>query len=98
MPTIPDLSSRAWQEVVTNPQVTVSILEGKGTLMPAFRGRVNEEQAQDLTAYVRAFGPAGLSTPATATSDFAKQFQQLQQQWEALDRQLQEMSKERSKR
>lgn len=98
MPTIPDLTSPAWQQAAANPQLTVSILDGKGALMPAFRGRVNEEQAQDLTAYVRAFGPAGLATPAPGASDFAKQFQQLQQQWEALDKQLQEMSKERSKR
>jgi mono/diheme cytochrome c family protein len=48
MPAIPDFKSAAWQESRTNAQLAASILEGKGTLMPAFRGRVNAAQAQDL--------------------------------------------------
>jgi mono/diheme cytochrome c family protein len=93
MPTIPDFTSRGWHEGVSNPQLLVSILDGKGTLMPAFRGRVSDEQAQDLSGYVRAFGPA-LATPSEApTSDFEKRFREVQAQWYELQRQFHELSK-----
>lgn len=93
MPVIPDFSSRAWQEGVSSPQLVVGILDGKGTLMPAFRGRVSDEQAQDLAAYVRAFGPARAAPPEAATSDFEQRYRELQEQWNELQRQLQELSK-----
>jgi quinol-cytochrome oxidoreductase complex cytochrome b subunit/mono/diheme cytochrome c family protein len=93
MPTLPDFTSRRWQEEVSDPQLTVSILEGKKTLMPAFRGRVTEEQARDLTAYVRAFGPARTRPLDVAADDFEKRYRELQDQWHELHRQLQELSK-----
>jgi ubiquinol-cytochrome c reductase cytochrome b subunit len=92
MPTIQDFTSRTWQEGVGNPQLAVSILDGKGTLMPAFRGRVGEEQAQDLVAYVRAFGPFRPATSEPPPGDFEKRFRELQDQWRELQRQLQELS------
>jgi quinol-cytochrome oxidoreductase complex cytochrome b subunit/mono/diheme cytochrome c family protein len=93
MPSIPDFASRGWQEGRTNPQLVVSILEGKGTLMPAFRGRVSDEQTQDLVAYLRAFGPARASPSVAPASDFEKRYQELQEEWNELQRQLQELSK-----
>jgi hypothetical protein len=93
MPTIPDFTSRAWQEGLNTPQMVVSILDGKGTFMPAFRGRVSDEQAQDLSAYVRAFGPVRAVTPEAPASDFEKRFHEVQDQWYELQRQLQELSK-----
>jgi quinol-cytochrome oxidoreductase complex cytochrome b subunit/mono/diheme cytochrome c family protein len=93
MPSIPAFSSRAWQEGLSNPQLVVSILDGKGTLMPAFRGRISDEQAQDLAAYVRAFGPVRAATTEAAPSDFEKRFREVQDQWYELQRQFQELSK-----
>jgi mono/diheme cytochrome c family protein len=92
MPTIPDFTSRAYQEAVSNPQLVVGILDGKGALMPAFRGRVSEGQAQDLAAYVRAFGPVR-AAPTAPAGDFDKRFRELQDQWDELQRQLRELSK-----
>jgi hypothetical protein len=66
--------------------------------MPAFRGRVSAEQAGDLVAYVRAFGPPGSTTPAQpAASDFERNFRVLRDQWQELHRQLQELSGPRKK-
>jgi quinol-cytochrome oxidoreductase complex cytochrome b subunit/mono/diheme cytochrome c family protein len=93
MPMIPDFTNRGWQETVRDPQLAVSILDGKGTLMPAFRGRVTDEQARDLTAYVRAFGPAKTPTPVAAPTDFEQRFRELQDQWNELERQLRELPK-----
>jgi ubiquinol-cytochrome c reductase cytochrome b subunit len=93
MPAIPDFTNRAWQEGVSNPQLAVSILEGKGALMPAFRGRVSDDQAMDLVAYVRAFGPVRAATPQAATGEFEQRYRELQDQWDELQRQLRELSK-----
>jgi ubiquinol-cytochrome c reductase cytochrome b subunit len=97
MPTIPDFTSRSWQEGVSTPQLVVGILDGKGTLMPAFRGRVSDEQAQDLGAYVRAFGPFRAAPSETPRSDFDQRLRELQDQWNELHRQLQELSKSSQK-
>jgi len=93
MPAIPDFTSRAWQEGVRDPQMGVSILDGKGTLMPAFRGRLTDEQARDLAAYVRAFGPARPPTSEAPTTDFEQRYRELQGQWNELEKQLRELPK-----
>jgi ubiquinol-cytochrome c reductase cytochrome b subunit len=93
MPGLPDFTNRGWQESVNAPRLTASILDGRGTLMPPFRGRLSDEQCQDLAGYVRAFGPAATVTPVTTTDDFDKRYRELQDQWNELERQLKEMSK-----
>ena len=98
MPDIPDFTSRTWQEEVSTPQLAVGILEGKGTLMPAFRGRVDDDQARDLASYIRDFGPARAATPVAPASDFDRRFRELQEQWNELQRQLQELPEQPRKR
>jgi len=93
MPTIPNFTARPWQEGMSNPQLVVSILDGKGTLMPAFRGRVSDEQAHDLVAYVRAFGPARAVHVEAPAGHFEQRFHALQEEWDELQRQLQELSR-----
>jgi hypothetical protein len=89
MPSIPDFTSRDWQTVASTPQLVNSILDGKGTLMPSFRGKVNEDQARDLAAYVRAFGPLPATPSEAPGSDFERRFRDLQDRWNELQRQLQ---------
>ena len=98
MPTIPDFTSRQWQEGVNDPQLKVSILDGKGTLMPGFPDRVTDDQAKALVAYIRAFGPKRAAPPEAPDRDFEKRFQELQDQWNELERQLRELSKPLRKR
>jgi quinol-cytochrome oxidoreductase complex cytochrome b subunit/mono/diheme cytochrome c family protein len=92
MPTLQDFTNRAWQEEVSNARMLVSILDGRGTLMPAFRGRITQEQAQDLVAYVRAFGPVKQRPTEAPATDFDKRFRELQRQWDELEKQLRELS------
>jgi quinol-cytochrome oxidoreductase complex cytochrome b subunit/cytochrome c len=94
MPSIPDFSSAAWQKQTSTAQIMVGILEGKGSLMPSFRGRVGEDQAPDLAAYLRALGPAD-STPGSPApaSEFERRFRALQEQWDQLQRQLKELKR-----
>ena len=88
MPNIPDFTNRTWQTATGTPQLLNSILDGKGTLMPAFRGRVNEDQARDLAAYIRAFGPPPTAPSELPANDFERRFRELQDQWNELQKQL----------
>ena len=90
MPDIPDFTSRPWQEAHTNPQLAVSILDGKGSLMPAFRGRVSDDRAGDLVAYVRAFGPVPMPVSQPPANEFEERFRQLEDQWNQLQKELKE--------
>jgi mono/diheme cytochrome c family protein len=104
LPPIPDFTSPTFHKEHTDVQIMISILEGKGTLMPANRGRVTEDQASDLAAFVRSFGPQAAvaqgapTAPGAAAAgtgagagedDFARKIRLLQDQWNALDAELQ---------
>jgi quinol-cytochrome oxidoreductase complex cytochrome b subunit/cytochrome c len=98
MPAIPDFTSRTWQQSRNNPQLKESILHGKGTLMPAFDGRVDPDQAKSLIAYVRALGPDLPAAEAPPQSgDFEERYRRLQEEWDALQKQLDELSKQPKK-
>jgi mono/diheme cytochrome c family protein len=95
LPPIPDFTNTAWHKEHSDAQLLVSILDGKGTLMPANRGRVTEDQAGDLVAFVRSFGPQALATQAPGTrgapavSDWEVKYGELVNQWNALEAELQ---------
>jgi mono/diheme cytochrome c family protein len=88
MPAIPNFTKHAWQVRHSDAQLLLTVLDGTEEFMPAFRGRLSAEQARDLVAYVRAFGPPEIKRDEAPASEFEKRFQQLQDQWEELDRQL----------
>jgi mono/diheme cytochrome c family protein len=87
MPVIPDFTSRDWHMSHENPQLAISILEGKGVLMPPWRGKVEPALAQDLVAFIRGFGPADLVSASATRTEFGTRFRQLRQQWQELDQQ-----------
>jgi mono/diheme cytochrome c family protein len=92
LPPIPDFTSPAFHKEHSDAQILISILDGKGTFMPANRGRVTEDQAGDLVAFVRAFGPklaVSTPTPTVMDSNFEKSYRQLEEQWNALEKELQ---------
>ncbi len=65
MPKIPDFTDAAWHASCSDADLRRSILEGKGRSMPAGRGKISEEQARGLVAYIRALAPtAGKSGQA----------------------------------
>jgi hypothetical protein len=88
MPPIPDFTSREWQASHESAQLSVSILEGRGALMPPWHGKISPEQARDLVAYVRTFGPADLAAAEVPASVFGNQFKELSKQWADLDQQV----------
>ncbi|MGE5191006.1 MAG: cytochrome c [Deltaproteobacteria bacterium] len=89
MPPIPDFTNSTWQMQHTDPQLAVSIMDGKGNLMPANRGRITDAQARDLVAYLRSFGPRTLVKKGpVAESDFEKSFRELEQRWNELEKEM----------
>jgi mono/diheme cytochrome c family protein/uncharacterized membrane protein len=52
---IPNFSAASWQAQRSDAQLLASILDGKGPKMPAWRGKISEQQARSLVARVRAF-------------------------------------------
>src|SRR5438552_13421353 len=78
---LPDFTRRAWHEQKSDAQLIVSILHGKGTVMPAFRSQLSQAKAKELVAYLRAFAPAApgkQSSTSTSSEDFEVQLQKLQ--------------------
>ncbi len=92
MPVIPDFTSRDWQMTHENPLLAISILEGKNTLMPPWRGRVDPALAQDLVSFVRGFGPADLLAANKPTSELGTRLKTLRRQWLELDQQARTLS------
>jgi cbb3-type cytochrome c oxidase subunit III len=91
MPPIPDFTNSTWQMQHTDPKLVASILDGKGTLMPANRGRLTDAQSRDLVAYLRSFGPRTLRKKGPVSeSEFEKSFRELEQRWNELGKGLQQ--------
>jgi mono/diheme cytochrome c family protein len=96
-PTLPDFTLDSWQTKRTNAQVLVTILEGKGTGMPSFRGKVNREQARGLVEFIRTFSPSSSRPAAAAHDEFETKFRQLENEIEVLQRQFRALSPPRTK-
>ncbi len=92
MPPIPDFTIESFHKQHNDAQIRVSILEGKGTLMPANRGRVTEDQARDLVAYIRSFGPESVRIrPEASDKEFEKAFRQLEEQLQKLHQEMEKV-------
>jgi mono/diheme cytochrome c family protein len=91
MPNIPDFTSRKWQERRTKSQLLASILDGRGTQMPAFREKVNDRQAQDLVAHIKAMATAP-KEKAASPGDFEERLRQLYDELEDLKKQTRDLA------
>jgi cytochrome c6 len=52
----PDFTNTAWQKSRTDAQLTDATKNGKGKYMPAFNGKLSDEEIAAVVAKVRAFG------------------------------------------
>jgi mono/diheme cytochrome c family protein len=84
----PDFTNDRWHKGRTDAQLLVSILDGKGDGMPAFRGKVTDGQARELVTLTRSFAKNG----AAAAEDFASRFRQLQVELATLQKQFRELA------
>jgi mono/diheme cytochrome c family protein len=96
VPAIPDFTDGNWQRRRRDEQLLVSILEGKGSRMPPFHGRVSAEGAQDPVSLIRTFDPtydpAAAAQNPTPAGEFSRRFRELEQDMEELKKQFRELS------
>jgi hypothetical protein len=96
VPQVPDFTRHAWHARHSDAQLVVSILEGKGSRMPAFHGKVSEGGAQDLVSLLRTFDPS--YDPAAArqqplgVEEFERRLRQLEAEMEELKKQFRDAS------
>jgi mono/diheme cytochrome c family protein len=58
IPGVPDFTNARWQTSRTDGQLARIILEGRGAVMPPFRGALSLEEAWGMARYLRTFDPA----------------------------------------
>jgi hypothetical protein len=57
IPGVPDFTNTRWQASRTDDQIARIIIEGRGAVMPPFRGTVTLEEAFAMARYLRTFVP-----------------------------------------
>jgi mono/diheme cytochrome c family protein len=89
-----DFASPDWQSKRCDPQLTASILEGRGAAMPSFGSRLSEAQAREVLAYVRSFASTEPRVSPKPSKDFRRRFEELRGDLERLDRQYRALSRQ----
>ncbi len=92
LPAIPDFTRLQWQESRTDPQLTVSVLDGKGTGMPPFQSKLTRQQARDIVRFIRTFAPGYTVQSVAGSSAFDAEFGRLTREFEDLRQQLRSLS------
>lgn len=57
IPDVPDFTNERWQASRSDGQLSRLILEGRGAVMPPFRGTLSLEEAWAMARYLRSFVP-----------------------------------------
>ena len=57
IPDVPDFRNTRWQESRSDAQLVLIILEGRGAVMPPFRGALTLEEGWAMARYLRTFVP-----------------------------------------
>jgi mono/diheme cytochrome c family protein len=58
IPGVPDFTNSRWQASRSDDQIARIIIEGRGAVMPAFRGTLTLEEAFAMARYLRTFDPS----------------------------------------
>jgi hypothetical protein len=57
IPDVPDFTDTRWQTSRSDPQIVNIIMEGRGAVMPMFRGTLALDEAWGMARYLRTFVP-----------------------------------------
>ena len=70
IPGVPDFTNPRWQASRSDDQIARIIIEGRGAVMPTFRGTLNLEQAWAMARYLRTFVPGSeISKPDMGSAE-----------------------------
>jgi mono/diheme cytochrome c family protein len=73
IPGVPDFTNARWQASRTDGQLARAILEGRGAVMPPWRGTLSLEEAWAMARYLRTFVPGTeVSRPDYSAPDQSK--------------------------
>jgi hypothetical protein len=73
IPDVPDFTNARWQATRSDGQLARSILEGRGAVMPLFRGSMTLEESWGMARYLRTFVPGTeASKPDTSKTEAPK--------------------------
>jgi mono/diheme cytochrome c family protein len=86
LPSIPNFHSRPWHEGKSDGSLSFSILEGKGTGMPSFAGRLEETRVRDLVQYLRTLAGMRIASRQEISIEFDQRFERLMTDLETLKR------------
>jgi mono/diheme cytochrome c family protein len=86
VPRASDFTSPAWHEGHDAGRLRISILEGRGTRMPAFQGRISEAEAHVLATALRSLTGAPARAGIDPHADFDRRFQSLMSKFVELKR------------
>jgi mono/diheme cytochrome c family protein len=89
---IPDFTSKTWQEQHGESSMKLSILEGKGSAMPPFGGRIDEQAATELVAFLKSLAGMAPARRQNSSHGFDDRFQRLMEELEALKREYRTLS------
>jgi mono/diheme cytochrome c family protein len=67
IPGVPDFTNVGWQASRTDAQFATRILEGRGAVMPSFRGILSLEEAWAMARHLRSFVPGTEVSPPEFT-------------------------------
>src|SRR5262245_50403168 len=57
IPDVPDFTNARWMATRSDEQLARMIVEGRGAVMPAFRGTLTLEESWAIARYLRSFSP-----------------------------------------
>jgi mono/diheme cytochrome c family protein len=57
IPGVPNFTTASWQSSRSDAQLALIILEGRGAVMPPFRGTLSLEEAWAMARHLRTFAP-----------------------------------------
>jgi mono/diheme cytochrome c family protein len=89
---IPDFTSARWQDDRSDDELHVSILDGKGAQMPAFAGKLREDEVRELVHLLRRANPKRPRTVEARPSDFQKRYDDLRKKLEELRKEYRELT------
>ena len=57
IPNVPNFTNVRWQQTRSDAQIANIVIEGRGAVMPPFRGTLTLEEAWGMARYLRTFVP-----------------------------------------
>jgi mono/diheme cytochrome c family protein len=82
----PDFTLPSWHAERGPARLKISILEGRGTRMPSFHGKIGAPQVESLVSLLRSFSASAATEPNKSLDDFDRRFEQLMKELETLKR------------